>query len=307
MKIAALDLGTNSFLCLIAEKNDSDALKILSDQSIITRLGQSVQKEGRLSKEALLRSAQAFSQFQEEIQKHGVNKVMAVTTSAARDAENFEELKAIGANYGIPIEVISGEQEAELSFQGAVGEDEFEDSLLLDIGGGSTEMAYFKNHREEEKHFFLKSLPLGSVRLGEMFVEDWADLSSEHLEKIKEQILKTLDLSWEERRPPLKNWIAVAGTPTTLKAIEFGEFNADKIEGSILSLKKIKQINQDLISMSLKERRKVKGLASKRADVIPVGAKLLETLMEWSNIESVKVSTKGLRFGLAQSLSTKKI
>ena len=302
MKVAALDLGTNSFLCLVAEKTDLNGFKVLNDQSIITRLGQSVQKEGRLSKEALVRAAQAFSQFQETINEYDVSKVMAVTTSAARDAENFEELKALGANYGIPIKVISGEREAELSFQGAVEDDEFQDSLLLDIGGGSTEMAFFKNKQDEPKDFFLKSLPLGSVRLGEMFVEDWDDLTIEHLKKVKDQILKTLDLSWEERRPPLKNWIAVAGTPTTLKAIELGEFDVEKIEGSTLTLKKIKEINLNLISMSLKDRRKVKGLAAKRADVIPVGTTVLETLMEWSKVNSVRVSTKGLRFGLAQSL-----
>lgn len=302
MKVAALDLGTNSFLCLVAERCDLKGLKILDDKSIITRLGQSVQKEGRLSKEALVRAAQAFSQFQVTIKDYKVSKVMAVTTSAARDAENFEELKTLGANYGIPIKVISGEREAELSFKGAVAEDEYQDSLLLDIGGGSTEMAFFKNKESEPKDFFLKSLPLGSVRLGEMFVEDWGDLTSEHLKKVKDQILKTLDLSWEERRPPFKNWIAVAGTPTTLKAIEVGEFDVEKIEGSFLTLKKIKEINQNLISMSLKDRRKIKGLAPKRADVIPVGATVLETLLEWSNVDSVKVSTKGLRFGLAQSL-----
>ena len=297
MKVAALDLGTNSFLCLIAQKSISGEVEVLYDESIITRLGQSVQKKGLLSKEALLRAAQAFSKFQDNIKAHGVEKVLAVTTSAARDAENFDELKKVGEEYGIPIEVIPGEKEAELSFQGAIAKKSEQQSLLLDIGGGSTEIAYF-----EKDKFILKSLPLGSVRLGEMFVEEWADLNESSLKKVEDQIIKTLELTFGDEKPPLKDWIAVAGTPTTLKAIENGEFVASEIENSALSSGDVSDMVSKLIALPLVERRKMPGLEAKRADVIPVGAKILETLMKWCNVKSVKVSTKGLRYGLAKKL-----
>lgn len=297
MKVAALDLGTNSFLCLIAQMSESGEVEVLYDESIITRLGQSVQKKGLLSKEALLRAAQAFSKFQQNIKDHNVQKVMAVTTSAARDAENFEELRKLGEEYGIPIEVIPGEEEAELSFQGAISSSEKKNSLLLDIGGGSTELAYFN-----EGEFVLKSLPLGSVRLGEMFVEEWSNLDESSLKKVEDQIIKTLELTFGKDKPPAKNWVAVAGTPTTLKAIQNGVFNADDIEGSELKQQETKDMVSKLISLSLIDRRKVPGLEAKRADVIPVGAKILETLMIWCNVKEVKVSTKGLRYGLAKRL-----
>jgi exopolyphosphatase/guanosine-5'-triphosphate,3'-diphosphate pyrophosphatase len=297
LKVAALDLGTNSFLCLIAQKGESGEVEVLYDESIITRLGQSVQKKGVLSKEALLRAAQAFSKFQENIKTHDVKKVMAVTTSAARDAENFEELKKVGEEYGIPISVIAGEEEAELSFQGAIPSAERKNSLLLDIGGGSTELAYFDND-----DFILKSLPLGSVRLGEMFVEEWTNLDQVSLKKVEDQIIKTLELTFGEQRPPLKNWVAVAGTPTTLKAIQNGEYKAEQIENSLLYKDDVQNLVTKLISLPLIERRKVPGLEAKRADVIPVGAKILETLMNWSAVDKVKVSTKGLRYGLAKRL-----
>lgn len=284
-------------MCLIAQKNISGDVEVLYDESIITRLGQSVQKKGLLSKEALLRAAQAFAKFQENIEDHDVEKIMAVTTSAARDAENFEELKKVGEEYGIPIKVIPGEEEARLSFQGAISNKYEKNSLLLDIGGGSTELAYF-----EQDKFILKSLPLGAVRLGEMFVAEWADLNESSLNKVEDQIIKTLELSFGDKKPPLKEWVAVAGTPTTLKAIQNGEFIASKIENSRLTRADVSDMVLELISLPLVERRKVSGLEAKRADVIPVGAKILETLMKWCDVAEVKVSTKGLRYGLAKRL-----
>ena len=297
MKVATLDLGTNSFLCLIAQKNESGEIEVLCDKSTITRLGQSVQKEGLLTKDALFRAAKAFSRFQKNIETHNVEEVMAVTTSAARDAENFKELKNLGEEYGISIEVISGEEEAELSFNGAIQSSEKKNSLLLDIGGGSTELAYFDGDK-----FVLKSLPLGSVRLGEMFVEKWSNLDRSSLKKIEDQILKTLEIAFESEKPPLKNWVAVAGTPTSLKAIQNGQFDASAIENSQLKRQEVKDMLSELIDLSLIDRRKVPGLESKRADIIPVGAKILEVLMVWCDVKEVKVSTKGLRYGLAKRL-----
>ncbi len=296
MKTAALDLGSNSFFCLISEKQQNGSLKVLSDESIITRIGQGVQKEGKLTKEGLLRAAQAFVRFKETMDRFLVERVQAVTTAAAREASNFLELKNLGDEYGIPIKLISGEKEAELSFSGAMLEEERGGSLLLDIGGGSTEIAYYK----EGGGFFSKSLPLGSVRLGEMFVSDWADLRKEDLEKMRDQISKALEVSWGRGRPPGKSWVAVAGTPTSLKAIELKGFHPPAINNSIMKIKDIKRINQDLMAMSLSERRKVPGLQAERADVIPVGGLILEVLMTWGGIESIKISTGGLRYGLAK-------
>jgi len=300
LKVASLDLGTNSFLCLISESSESGDINYLSDESIVTRLGQNVQKTGAIGKEALKRAEESFSSFKKSIDKFGVDKVMAVTTSAARDAENFSDLYDLGQNFGIPIKVISGEEEAELSFDGAVSTSEKENSLLIDIGGGSTEIAFFKDGA-----FTRKSLPLGSVRLGEMFVDDWALLNKDSLDRIREQIVKTLEVSFEGLKPPLKNWIAVAGTPTTLKAIQLKGFDPDKINGSSLLRSDISLLVSMLIDMPLEKRHELQGLDKKRADVIPVGAKILDVLLEWCNVEKVTVSTRGLRYGLAKKLLDK--
>ncbi len=299
MKTAALDLGSNSFLCLISETDQQGKLLVYEDESIITRLGQSVQKEGKLTKESLIRAASAFARFKELIDQHKVLKVQAVTTAAAREASNFSELEALGLQYGIPISLISGEKEAELSFSGAVDDSAKKNSLLLDIGGGSTEMAYYQKNGE----LFLKSLPLGSVRLGEMFVTDWSKLDRSDLEKMREQIYKTLEVSWGDEKPPQKSWVAVAGTPTSLKAVELGSFDPEKINGSVMSLKNIKKVNSDLLDLPLSERRKTPGLQAKRADVIPVGGLILETLMMWASVDELTVSTGGLRYGLAKDMA----
>lgn len=294
---AALDLGSNSFLCLISEKGQNGKLRVIEDRSIITRLGQSVQKEGKLSKDGLLRAAQAFSEFKTMMDTHNVSVVKAVTTAAAREASNFSELQDLGLQYNIPIELISGEKEAELSFLGAVAQEKKMKSLLIDIGGGSTEMAYYSS----ETDLFLRSLSLGSVRLGEMFITDWAVLDRESLEKMRDQIFKMLELSWGDERPPAKNWVAVAGTPTSLKAVELGVFDVEKINGSKMTLADVKAVNKILLDMPLTERRKAPGLQPKRADVIPVGGLILETLMSWAGIEEIEISTGGLRYGLAAS------
>lgn len=298
MKTAALDLGSNSFLCLISEKNQNGELVVYEDKSIITRLGQAVQKEGKLTKESLLRAAQAFASFKELIDKHAIEKVEAVTTAAAREASNFSELKSLGEQYGIPISVISGEKEAELSFAGTVTDSERNLSLLLDIGGGSTEMAYYQDNGA----LFLRSLPLGSVRLGEMFISDWAVLDKNALEKMRDQIHKTLEVSWGTERPSVKSWVAVAGTPTSLKAVQLKKFDPDKINKSVMTLEEIKRVNRELLDLPLADRRKVPGLQAKRADVIPVGGLILETLMMWADISQIEVSTGGLRYGLAKDL-----
>lgn len=299
MKTASLDLGSNSFLCLISEKTKTGELQVLEDLSIITRLGQGVQKEGALTKESLMRAAQAFETFAGLFEKHHVQQIKAVTTSAAREASNFSELQALGAQYKIPIEVISGEREAELSFKGAVASKQRRASLLVDIGGGSTEIAYYT---DQDEKLFLKSLPLGTVRLGEIFIERWEDLNRESLERMREQVLKTLEVSWGKEKTPVKKWVAVAGTPTSLKAVELGEYDAERINNSPLTLDSIKKLNQMLIDLPLAERRKVKGLQAKRADVIPVGALILEALMDWASVTEVQVSTAGLRYGLAQEV-----
>ncbi len=294
MKIAALDLGSNSFLCLICDVAEGKISKVFYDASIITRLGKSVQKEGKLSKESLLRAAEAFRDFKKVIDEHNVEKVIAVTTAAAREASNFKDLKDLGDSYGIPITLISGEEEAQMSFAGAVETSQFQDSLLIDIGGGSTEIAFYENAELK-----LKSLPIGTVRLGEMFVSDLSTLKKVDLEKMKQHIHKALDVVWGESKLPGRKWVAVAGTPTSLASILNGSYDEAAINGFSLSLDKITELKERLISTDLIERRKIPGLEPKRADVIPVGALILETIVAWAQQTKVSVSTRGLRYGLA--------
>lgn len=299
MKIAALDLGSNSFLCLICRVERGKIIEVLYDKAIITRLGKNVQKEGVISRESLLRASEAFLEFKRPMENFGVEKVVAVTTSAAREATNFSDLKLLGEEHGIPIDLISGEKEARYSFLGATDKSQNKDSLILDIGGGSTEIAYY-----EDGELKLTSLPIGSVRLGDMFVEDWTHLNSNVLEKMKKQALQSIEVVWEQSKPPKRNWVAVAGTPTSLRSIQEKTYDPQLIHETRLTLGEVSKLKSDLLNMELKNRRKLPGLDPKRADVIPVGAMILETVMEWAEVEEVTVSVRGLRYGLALSESS---
>ncbi len=119
MKVAALDLGTNTFLCLIAEGSRNGISKVHKDLAQVVRLGQGVDKTGEFHPDALVRARQCLSEFKKEIDKHNVDRILAMATSAARDAKNGQELFRIGEDLGIPIEIIPGEDEARITYQGA--------------------------------------------------------------------------------------------------------------------------------------------------------------------------------------------
>ena len=140
MRVAALDLGTNSFLCLIADVTNGKIQEI-SDEIEIVRLGEglSQQKPGekKFHPEALKRARVALERFSKSIQKHKPEKILAVATSAARDAVNADELQKIAKELSIPLEIITGKREADLTFKGAVTDElDFENAMVIDIGGG---------------------------------------------------------------------------------------------------------------------------------------------------------------------------
>lgn len=295
MRVAAVDLGTNSFLCLIAEVNTTGALKVLQDVSRVVRLGEGVHTNRKFLPEALQRAETCFKEFSEIIKKHKVEKILATATSSARDAANGDELLKLGKKYGLPIRIISGDVEAQLSFQGALsGFEEFKNKeiLVVDVGGGSTELIY----NRFEKDLKAISFDVGCVRLTEMF------LKSDPVDEIEYKSL--CDYAMESLRafgkPNPYCVVAVAGTPTTLACVEQKiDFDETRVDGFRLSLKQIQGLSEKLRHMTLEQRKKVKGLDPLRADVIVAGAALLECALRMMDMDSLIVSVRGLRFGAA--------
>ncbi|MDG0814864.1 Ppx/GppA phosphatase family protein [Bdellovibrio svalbardensis] len=296
MKVAALDLGTNTFLCLIAEGNETGITKVHKDLVEVVRLGQGVDKTGELQDEALDRARKCLTEFKKEIDKHHVDKILAMATSAARDARNGQELFDIGKELGIPIEVIPGEDEARISYQGATGGviEPNKTNLVVDVGGGSTELIVGRG----EEILFGESLNIGGVRLTEKFVtqQPVSPREQEQLSQyINEQIQKILP---DLQKNKLDQIIAVAGTPTSIVAIEVGGFDEKKVDGFFLSKERLKFWVHEFSQTSVEEKRTKYQLGG-RADIIFAGASILLNVVEALNMDGICVSTKGVRYGVA--------
>ncbi len=295
MRIASIDIGTNTILLLIAEV-EGEKLEPLFEMETIVRLGEGVHKNGILSKEAMDRGLQTLTQYLGRCQTMGVQRIFAAGTSALREAKNSDDfLKLVKENLNLSIEVISGEEEAQLSFL-AVSKDLKEVQkpiLVVDIGGGSTEFILGKGERIEQ----WVSLPLGSVRFTEQFLLS-DPVREKEWEKMEGEIRKLL--VHIPHSGEAFSMVAVGGTATTLASVEQGlkEFTIAKIHHFLL----IKEaLGKQLLlyrSKTLEERKKIPGLPSNRADVVLAGGAILYRAMEELNCPSALVSCHGIRYGL---------
>ncbi len=298
MKVASLDLGSNSFLLLIAEVESKEVSKVYCDLQTVTRLGQGVHENRQFHELALKRAESCFANYSEIIKEHQVDKVVAVSTSAARDVNNKQRFIDLGLKYGIPIEIISGQKEAELTYYGSFGFNSAStSSSVVDVGGGSTEVI-----GREDQNVKGWSFDIGSVRLAEIF-NAFDRVSSDVLLKMDSYIVSQLQ-DKKESLPSMTAVTAVAGTPTTLSAmIQEIEFDVSKVEGSFLSLKELQLWQKKLAAMTANERKLLKGVHPDRADVLVCGVSILKNICEHFTLPGFRVSCRGVRFGLAVSQS----
>jgi exopolyphosphatase/guanosine-5'-triphosphate,3'-diphosphate pyrophosphatase len=294
-RVASIDIGTNTILLLIAEVGEGK-LKPLFEKETIVRLGEGVQKNGIILKEAMNRGLQTLAQYLERCRDMEVQKIFAVGTSALREAKNSNDfLKMIKEKLDLSIEIISGEEEAQLSFL-AVTRDLKElkkVTLVVDVGGGSTEFILGKGDRIIQ----WVSLPLGSVRFTDQFLLS-DPVQEEEWKKMEREILELL-----VRIPhPQESFsmVTVGGTATTLASVEQGleEFITEKIHHFVLKKEALRNQVHLYRSKTIDERRKIPGLPPARADVILAGGAILFMAMEEVGCPSVLVSCHGVRYGL---------
>jgi len=293
--MASIDIGTNTILLLIAEV-DQGRIKPLFEMETVVRLGERVHENGILLKEAMWRGLQTLSQYLERCRAMEVQEIFPVGTSALREATNSEDfLRLVKEKLDLSIEVISGEEEAQLSFF-AVAKDLQETGkplLVVDIGGGSTEFILGKGDQIRQ----WISLPLGSVRFTEQFLHS-DPVQEEEWQKMERKILESL-VDIPHSQEPL-SMVAVGGTATTLASVEQGleEFVVEKIHHFVLQKEALN--NQLLLyrSQTTEERKKIPGLPMARADVILAGAAILFLTMEEVKCPSVLISCHGVRYGL---------
>lgn len=299
MKVAALDLGSNTSLLLIAEVENGRLVKVYHDETRVTRMGQGVHANRTLHPDALIRMDDCLRDYSAVIARHGCDKVIAVATSAARDVKNGGDLMALGHRHKIPIHIISGDKEAQLTFRGALCDrDDLRGLAVIDVGGGSTEVI---TGDEREAHG--TSVDVGSVRLTEMYVTKHpiAKKELERVRKYSDQAFAKAPLP----KGPFREVVAVAGTPTTLAGIDQErEFDEKYIHGYKLKAATIENWIERLAAMTVEQREALKGMQPKRADVIVTGSVILLGAMRALGQNEATVSTRGVRYGVALAWDT---
>jgi len=293
-KIAAIDIGTNTALLLVAEVTKQNEIVPIAQEEKIVRLGQGVDRNENLNLEAIGRTLRAIREQVKIAEDLGVEKILISGTSAVRDAANRETLVSeIKNNFGITMQILSGDEEAELTYFGALSNKNLQgDILLVDIGGGSTEFIF--GTQQKIKHAF--SLNIGSVRLTERFIRNDPITDTEYKSirrAVKEQLssLKSLDAG---------QLMGIAGTITTMAAmnLQMDTYDSAKVDNSLLTISQAEKIVSDLKKETLSQRKKFLGLKPERADVILAGALILLEVMQHFKFNETLVSDRGVRFGL---------
>ena len=296
-RFAAIDIGTNTILMLIAEFQNREKFQVLTDEHSLARLGQGIgSNQKRILDEAIDRAKKILINYKNICNKYQVDKIYAVATSAMRDAENREKVKNIFEEIlNTEIEIISGEKEARFSFSGAI-EDE-NDSVVIDIGGGSTEIIFGNKEKIKER----QSLQIGAVRLKEQYFLD-NPVDKKHLKNAENAVIEELGLI--NNVHPFTKVYAVAGTPTTLAGIfmNLKEFDRNFIQGYQMDIVDIRLLFESFCKMSVEEIINKYSVNPNRADVITAGTLILIKILE--HIKSTKciASTKGLRYGMMKYL-----
>lgn len=297
-----IDVGTNSVKLLVADVLGHVAEPVL-ETSRQTRLGEGFYASGLLQPEPIARTAEAVKHFADKAHSLGASEVRVIATSAARDASNQTALiQAIRQAADLPLEIISGEQEAEWVFHGVTSNPEFvgQRILIMDLGGGSTE--FILGDRRHAR--FSQSFPLGCVRLLEKLRPSdhpaKADLrhSEEHvraflLQNIAPVIEPVLDRSSRETV-----LVGTGGSATILARMEtqMEGFDREAIEAVRFDRAAVRRWVDKLWGLPLADRRSLPGLPANRADVILFGALVYSTVMELLELDQLRVSTRGLRF-----------
>ncbi len=294
-RVASVDIGTNTILLLIAEVNQG-TLKVLEERETVVRLGAGLHQTGLLSEEAMERGLHALGQYLRRSAEMEVQTIYAVGTSALREARNADLFRErVRRRFHLDIEVISGEEEARLSFLAVIRDlpSPVQPLLVVDVGGGSTEVILGRGDQIDR----WESLPIGIVRLTERFlVSD--PVGETEFTGMLEEIESALERFSIPDVPVAM--VSIGGTGTALASVEQGleTFCIEKIHRYVLSREAFGRQISLYRSKTLAERRRIMGLPPSRADVILAGSAILYKIMERFDCPSLLVHAHGVRYGL---------
>jgi exopolyphosphatase / guanosine-5'-triphosphate,3'-diphosphate pyrophosphatase len=302
-RYAAIDVGSNSVLLLVADVDDEGRLTPVAEGQRITRLSERYYTGNRLIRTARERTTEAICDFVRVARRAGAESIASVGTAVLRDAENGSEFRAqVRQECGLPIEVISGEQEAELAYLGNLYDRRLPatdgERMVLDIGGGSTEVVRGIGHSIIRR----ASYPLGAVRLTEQFLRSDPPAAAEiaAAETTIEQALADV-----EPLSPASLLLGSGGTLYNLASVarSAGMLRAGEIHGSVLPHTRVSELVDLFRSLPTRFRKRVPGLEPERADVIFGGAMILHQLMARLSAPGVVITCNGVRHGCVYAMA----
>jgi exopolyphosphatase / guanosine-5'-triphosphate,3'-diphosphate pyrophosphatase len=308
MRVATIDIGTNSVLLLVAEaaRDRADALSPILERATVTRLGEGVDRNRRLLDTACERTLACLTDYAAELRRLGVTVLDAVGTSAMRDAEGGQAFVTRATELlGVAPRVIDGNEEARLTFAGALsGLPQTGAVTVFDIGGGSTEIVIGSRSTTGRQIAAAISLNIGSVRLFERHMKSDPPSAAE-VELVERDILAALaDAPRPEASATL---VGVAGTVTQLAALELqlARYDAARVHGYTLTQSAVERLAAQLASLDVAQRRALPGMEPSRGDVIGVGGAIARAVLQWSGATELVVSDRGVRWGLAEELAAR--
>jgi exopolyphosphatase / guanosine-5'-triphosphate,3'-diphosphate pyrophosphatase len=296
-RVAVIDVGSNSTRLLVADVADGEVAKV-DRQSQVTRLGRGVDLSGQLSDEAVEATCDAIAGYAAACERLGVERTATIATSAVRDASNGDAFIAeLRERFALAARVLDGGEEARLTYLGATHEQPpREPTLVVDIGGGSTELIVGSGDRID----FAQSLQVGVVRHTERHISGDPPAAVE-LEALAADVRGSIETVVGADKPRAAAGIAVAGTPTSLAAIELElePYDPERVHRHVLSLDSIQRLLSLLASTPLPERIEIPGLHADRAPTIIAGVVILVETMRAFDLPRIRVSEHDILYGTA--------
>jgi exopolyphosphatase/guanosine-5'-triphosphate,3'-diphosphate pyrophosphatase len=307
--VAVVDIGSNSTRLLVAELDGERVTRELVRHSEVTRLGSGVDVDGRLRDDAMERTFRVLDGYKSEIDEHDCAVGVAVLTSAVRDSANGEDFaEEVRRRYELEPHVLTGDEEAQLTYLGATSERDRSDrtpTLMLDIGGGSTELVIGSGSEVD----FHVSTQAGVVRQTERHLHRDPPEPGEMGELVADvrEILE--DNVPDERRHAVQHGIAVAGTATSLAAIaqHLDPYDPERVHGYLLDAGDCDRILDELSAMALEERRHVPGLHPDRAPTIVAGVLIFREVLRLFGLEQIEISEHDILRGAALRLAAPRL
>ncbi len=293
---AVLDVGSNSARMIVFRLREGEHLDVLEDARAPLRLARQLRSGNELGAEAIDRTVEALRDFRAVAEGAGADRILAVATSAVRDASDGPELLRRARELGVPLEIIDGDTEARLGFVGAIHDLAVMDGATIDVGGGSVEISRFQDRRLERTWTF----ELGSLRVSDRFLEEDPPTGAQ-VRKLRRSVERDLDEAGVGSLQPGEHLVGIGGTVRNLAKIDMHrtEHPLPLLHGYELPADRLTKLTEELAGRTMKRRAQMPGLNPDRADSILGGALVLSETMRTLGADRLVVSSRGVREGLA--------